>query len=208
MCPGGIIAPAATDAGELVVNGWSPSKRNNPFANSGMVVQVEKEEAIKTLQDEGVHVDENDPLIFMHFQKLIEQKAFAAGGGNFAAPAQRMQDFVNKKLSASLPINSYLPGLTSVKLDTVLPPFIYDSLAEGFKMFGKKLKGYFTNEAVVVAVESRTSSPVRIPRNAENLQHPQIKNLYPCGEGAGYAGGIVSAAMDGERVVEKVVEYC
>lgn len=206
MCPGGIIAPAATDVGELVVNGWSPSKRNNPFANSGMVVQVEKEDALKSLQDEGIKLDENDPLIFMKFQQLIEQKAFIAGGGNFAAPAQRMQDFVNKKLSSSLPINSYLPGLTSVKLDTVLPPFIYDSLAEGFKMFGKKLKGYYTNEAVVVAVESRTSSPVRIPRNADNLQHPQLKNLYPCGEGAGYAGGIVSAAMDGERVVGRIVE--
>jgi uncharacterized protein len=206
MCPGGIIAPAATDAGELVVNGWSPSKRNNPFANSGMVVQVEKDDAIKTLQNEGWIVDKNDPLIFMKFQQLIEQKAFAAGGGNFAAPAQRMQDFVNRKLSSSLPINSYLPGLTSVKLDNVLPAFIYDALAEGFKMFGKKLKGYFTNDAVVVAVESRTSSPVRIPRNADNLQHPQIKNLYPCGEGAGYAGGIVSAAMDGERVAVVIVE--
>ena len=206
MCPGGIIAPAATDAGELVVNGWSPSKRNNPFANSGMVVQVEKQDAINSLQNEGIVVDENDPLIFMKFQQLIEQKAFAAGGGNFAAPAQRMQDFVHKKLSSSLPHNSYLPGLTSIKLDTVLPPIIYDSLVQGFVMFGKKLKGYFTNEAVVVAVESRTSSPVRIPRNADNLQHPQIKNLYPCGEGAGYAGGIVSAAMDGERVVGEIVE--
>jgi uncharacterized protein len=209
MCPGGIIAPAATDAGELVVNGWSPSKRNNPFANSGMVVQVEKEDAIKQLSLEGLgslESLENDPLVFMKFQQLIEQKAFKAGGGNFAAPAQRMQDFVNKKLSDSLPINSYLPGLNSVKLDTVLPPFIYDSLAEGFKMFGKKLKGYYTNDAVVVAVESRTSSPVRIPRNTDTLQHPQIKNLYPCGEGAGYAGGIVSAAMDGERVAGKIVE--
>jgi uncharacterized protein len=209
MCPGGIIAPAATDAGELVVNGWSPSKRNNPFANSGMVVQVEKEDANKALIKEGLGSAgnfENDPFLFMKFQKLIEQKAFKAGGGNFAAPAQRMQDFVNKKLSDSLPVNSYLPGLTSVKLDNVLPPFIYDSLAEGFKMFGKKLKGYFTNEALVVAVESRTSSPVRIPRNTDTLKHPQIKNLYPCGEGAGYAGGIVSAAMDGERVAMGIVE--
>jgi uncharacterized protein len=207
MCPGGIIAPAATDAGELVVNGWSPSKRNNPFANSGMVVQVEKEDVIKELSLEGFGSAErleNEPLIFMKFQQLIEQKAFAAGGGNFAAPAQRMQDFVNRKLSSSLPINSYLPGLKSVKLETVLPSFIYDALAEGFKMFGKKLKGYFTNEAVVVAVESRTSSPVRIPRHADHLQHPQIKNLYPCGEGAGYAGGIVSAAMDGERVAGRI----
>jgi uncharacterized protein len=209
MCPGGIIAPAATDPGELVVNGWSPSKRNNPFANSGMVVQVELADAVKELHEQGLGNMEdltNDPLVFMKFQKLIEQKAFAAGGGNFAAPAQRMQDFVGKKLSSSLPVNSYLPGLISVKLDTVLPSFIYDSLAEGFKLFGKKLKGYFTNEAIVVAVESRTSSPVRIPRNPDNLQHPQFKNLYPCGEGAGYAGGIVSAAMDGERVAIKIVE--
>ncbi len=209
MCPGGIIAPAATNAGELVVNGWSPSKRNNPFANSGMVVQVEKEDAVKELSLEGLGSLEslaNDSLIFMKFQQLIEQKAYTAGGGNFAAPAQRMQDFVNKKLSSSLPINSYLPSLNSVKLDTVLPAFIYDSLAEGFKTFGKKLKGYFTNDAVVVAVESRTSSPVRIPRKATNLQHPQINNLYPCAEGAGYAGGIVSAAMDGERVAVEIAK--
>ncbi len=207
MCPGGIIAPACTDADELVVNGWSPSKRNNPFANSGMVVQVELDDAVKILNIEAVGSVESlekNPLVFMKFQQLIEQKVFAAGGGNFVAPAQRMQDFVHRKLSTSLPINSYLPGLVSKKLDAILPPFIYDSLAEGFKLFGKKLKGYFTNEAVVVAVESRTSSPVRIPRNTDNLQHPQIKNLYPCGEGAGYAGGIVSAAMDGERVALQI----
>ncbi len=206
MCPGGIIAPAATDAGELVVNGWSPSKRNNPYANSGMVVQVEKEDAFKSLNEEGISIDENDPLLFMKFQQLIEQKAFTAGGGNFGAPAQRMVDFVNNKLSETLPKNSYLPGLISSKLTSVLPLFIYTSLAEGFKMFGKKLKGYYTNEAVVVAVESRTSSPVRIPRNTDNLQHPQMTNLYPCGEGAGYAGGIVSAAMDGERIANAIAE--
>ncbi len=211
MCPGGIIAPAATDPGELVVNGWSPSKRNNPFANSGMVVQVEIKDAVETMKPfyraKGNLNPDEDPLLFMKFQQLIEQKAYAAGGGDFAAPAQRMQDFVNRKLSADLPVNSYLPGLTSAKLDTVLPPFIYNSLAESFKAFGKKMKGYYTNDAVVVAVESRTSSPVRIPRDAETLQHPQIKNLYPCAEGAGYAGGIVSAAMDGERVavvIEKI----
>ncbi len=202
MCPGGIIAPAATAPGELVVNGWSPSKRNNPFANSGMVVQTEMADAVKIMKPLGV--DENDPLIFMKFQQLIERKAYEAGGGNFVAPAQRMQDFAERKLSASLPVNSYLPGLHAVQLHTVLPGFIYDSLAEGFKAFGKKLKGYYTNDAVVVAVESRTSSPVRIPRNADNMQHPQIKNLYPCAEGAGYAGGIVSAAMDGERVAGKI----
>ena len=202
MCPGGIIAPAATDPGELVINGWSPSKRNNPFANSGMVVQTEMKDAIKVMKPFGIK--ENDPLIFMKFQRHIEQKAYTEGGGNFVAPAQRMEDFVNKKLSSDLPTNSYLPGLRSALLQTVLPPFIHDSLAEGFKAFGKKMKGYYTNAAVVVAVESRTSSPVRIPRNAESLAHPQVKNLYPCGEGAGYAGGIVSAAMDGERVAAQI----
>lgn len=198
MCPGGIIAPAATNPNELVVNGWSPSKRNNPFANSGIVVQVEKKDAIKVL--EPLKIDENDPLLFMHFQQLIETKAFEMGGGKFKAPAQRLVDFSEKRISNSLPAHSYIPGLESAALNTVLPDFIYNTLAKGFQAFGKKMKGYYTNEAVVVATESRTSSPVRIPRNAENGQHPQIKNLFPCGEGAGYAGGIVSAAMDGERV--------
>ena len=208
MCPGGIIAPAATDPGELVVNGWSPSKRNNAFANSGMVVQTTLKDAMSIMKPLGV--EENNPLIFMKFQKLIEQKTFDAGGGNFVAPAQRMQDFVSNKLSSSLPTNSYLPGLNSAKLSDVLPKFINDALVGGFKAFGKKMPaknnhdGYLTNDAVVVAVESRTSSPVRIPRDTETLQHPQIKNLYPCGEGAGYAGGIVSAAMDGERVANAI----
>ncbi len=210
MCPGGIIAPAATDKGELVVNGWSPSKRNNAYANSGMVVQVEKEDVLNCFKNlEGFEVlndVENDPLIFMKFQQMLEQNTYQAGGGNFIAPAQRMQDFVERKLSTSLPKNSYLPGLKSVKLDTILPPFVYHTLSQGFKYFGKKMKGYYTNDAIVVAVESRTSSPVRIPRDIENLQHPQIKNLYPCGEGAGYAGGIVSAAMDGERVAMAISE--
>ena len=206
MCPGGIIAPAATDAGELVVNGWSPSKRNNAFANSGIVVQVDIEDALASLKIEGVETSKSDPLIFMKFQKMVEEKAYLAGGGKFKAPAQRMQDFVKRKLSTTLPINSYLPGLTSSNLQDVLPPFIYDALAKAFQQFGKKLKGYYTNEAVIVAVESRTSSPIRIPRNVETLRHPQIENLFPCGEGAGYAGGIVSAAMDGERVATKIAE--
>ena len=204
MCPGGIIAPAATDEGQLVVNGWSPSKRNNAFANSGIVVQVEKEDAMASLKVAGIETNEDDPLIFMKFQQMVEEKAYKEGGGDFKAPAQRMKDFVNKKLSETLPVNSYLPGLTSSKLQNVLPGFIYSALAEAFQQFGKKLNGYYTNEAVVVAVESRTSSPVRIPRNTENLQHPQLNNLYPCGEGAGYAGGIVSAAMDGERVAKLI----
>ncbi len=205
MCPGGIIAPAATSAGELVVNGWSPSKRNNPFANSGMVVQVELEDAIRELKLAGnKNLDVENPLLLMQFQQLVEKNCFEAGGGRFVAPAQRMVDFSNGKHSSSLPINSYLPGLQSTQLENTLPAFINESLARGFVAFGKKMKGYFSNEAVVVATESRTSSPVRIPRNSETLTHPQIKNLYPCAEGAGYAGGIVSAAMDGERVASQL----
>jgi len=211
MCPGGIIAPAATNPGELVVNGWSPSKRNNPFANSGMVVQVELEDVIKSQQAKGAVPKGDDgpkldPLSLMHFQSMVEKAAFAAGGGKFVAPAQRMVDFVNNRTSTSLPECSYLPGISSADIRTVLPSFVHHALQEGFKAFGKKMRGYFTNEAVVVATESRTSSPVRIPRDADTLQHPQIHNLYPCGEGAGYAGGIVSAAMDGERVVDVLVK--
>ena len=196
MCPGGIIAPASTSPGELVVNGWSPSKRNNPFANSGMVVQVEMEDVLKEVQ--GLQVP--DPLVFLKFQKMVEEKSFLAGGGKFVAPAQRMADFSNNKSSATLPASSYLPGLKPVPLNEVLPGFIYRSLAKAFVQFGKKMPGYFTNEAVVVATESRTSSPVRVPRDPLTLTHPQLNNFYPCGEGAGYAGGIISAAMDGERL--------
>ena len=206
MCPGGIIAPASTMENELVVNGWSPSKRNNPFANSGMVVQVETEDVIKFNSPNKQFIDFASPLLMMNFQKLIEEKAFYSGGGKFVAPAQRMVDFTDGKVSSSLPKCSYLPGIQSASLEEVLPPFIYQRLKTAFKLFAKKMPsknkhhGYFTNEAVLVATESRTSSPVRIPRNEHSLHHPQIKNLYPCGEGAGYAGGIVSAAMDGERV--------
>jgi uncharacterized FAD-dependent dehydrogenase len=192
MCPGGIIAPAATSPGELVVNGWSPSKRNNPYANSGIVVTVDQKD-IQAFNKYG-------PLAGMYFQQSIEQKAFESGGGKFVAPAQRLVDFTNNKLSSSLPDCSYPPGIQAASVKDVLPGFVQHSLQQAFKEFGGKMKGYLTNESVVVATESRTSSPVRIPRNAESLQHPQIKNLYPCGEGAGYAGGIVSAAMDGERV--------
>ncbi|MEO5943441.1 MAG: FAD-dependent protein [Ferruginibacter sp.] len=210
MCPGGIIAPAATAKGQLVVNGWSPSKRNNPFANSGMVVQVEQKDAVEHFNNskgfKGSKDWEEDPLLLLKFQQALEKSAFEAGGGKYAAPAQCMQDFIDGKISASLPVNSYLPGLNSADLNEVLPDFIYNPLAEGFKAFGKKLKGFLTNEAVVVATESRTSSPVRIPRDKETLAHPQLQNLYPCGEGGGYAGGIVSAAMDGERVVEMILE--
>ncbi len=208
MCPGGIIAPASTSSGELVVNGWSPSKRNNPFANSGMVVSV-KNHDLRDLKDFGEYMRNkkitiNSPLSMMYFQEMVERKAYAAGGGKFVAPAQRMVDFCNNKVSASLSDCSYLPGIISSDLRNTLPPFIHKSLQEGFKEFAKKMKGYFTNEAVIVATESRTSSPVRIPRDEIALHHPQLKNLYPCGEGAGYAGGIVSAAMDGERVAATI----
>ena len=204
MCPGGIIAPASTAVEELVVNGWSPSKRNNPFANSGLVVQVEIEDAIDILKKNGIPLDDT-PLLMMKFQEMIEHKAFAAGGGKFVAPAQRMVDFTANKISSSLPLCSYIPGLASADLREVLPAFISDRLSIALKKFGKKMKGYLTNEAVLVATESRTSSPVRIPRNSDTLSHPQLFNLYPCGEGAGYAGGIVSAAMDGEKVAKMIV---
>lgn len=207
MCPGGIIAPSSTVENELVVNGWSPSKRNNPFANSGLVVQVETEDVIKYYSKrKNDFIDFKSPLLMMKFQKEVEEQSFAAGGGKFVAPAQRMIDFTEEKLSASLPKCSYVPGIKSSLLYEVLPPFINNRLKEALKSFAKKMpvrgrqNGYFTNEAVLVATESRTSSPVRIPRDEKLLHHPQIKNLFPCGEGAGYAGGIVSAAMDGERV--------
>jgi len=198
MCPGGIIAPASTNAEELVVNGWSPSKRNNPYANSGIVTQITQEDAFNSLKHEKIPA--NHPLLFMYFQKMVEHNAYKAGGGGFVAPAQRLADFCTYTHSNSLPPNSYLPGLIETNLDNVLPDFVYNALSNGLKTFGKKMKGYYTNDAIVVATESRTSSPVRIPRNSETLEHPQFDNLFPCGEGAGYAGGIVSAAMDGERV--------
>lgn len=204
MCPGGIIAPASTDHGELVVNGWSPSKRNNPYANSGIVVQVEIEDAVRSIKNMQFAEPKDSPLLLMEFQKKVEQKAYAEGGGKFVAPAQRMVDFTNNKISASLPGSSYLPGLHSAEIKDILPAFISERLKTGLKYFGKKMRGYLTNDAVIVATESRTSSPVRIPRDTETLNHPQIKNLYPCGEGAGYAGGIVSAAMDGERVAVQI----
>ncbi len=206
MCPGGIIAPASTSNEELVVNGWSPSKRNNPFANSGIVVQVENQDLHDYKDYEEKKTNNTEALLGMYFQQAVEKKAYKAGDGNFVAPAQRMIDFVNNKVSASLPQCSYLPGLNSTGLKAVLPSFIYKTLQQSFKDFGKKMRGYFTNEAVVVATESRTSSPVRIPRDEKYLHHPQLKNLYPCGEGAGYAGGIVSAAMDGERVASAIIE--
>lgn len=197
MCPGGIIAPAATAPGEIVVNGWSPSKRNNPYANSGTVVAVDE----KDFAAYGF----KGPLAAMQYQRMVEQSAFKAGGGELVAPAQRMEDFVKGKVSTTLPDCSYLPGVRSYAMDKVLPKEVTAALKKAMVDFGKKMKVYYTNEAILVATESRTSSPVRIPRDKETLQHPQIKGLFPCAEGAGYAGGIVSAAIDGERCAEMAV---
>ncbi|QJD95615.1 FAD-dependent oxidoreductase [Mucilaginibacter robiniae] len=188
MCPGGIIAPCSTEPGEIVVNGWSPSKRNNPYANSGTVVQINLEDVVG---------NNNDPFKLLRFQQQVEQAAFAGGGGNLVAPGQRMIDFVEGRISTDLPKNSYLPGVKSVELKEVLPDWIHQRLQKALPAFGRKMKGYYTNEAILVGVESRTSSPVKVPRDRETLQHPQISGLYPCGEGAGYAGGIISAAIDG-----------
>ncbi|RZK78089.1 MAG: FAD-binding protein [Pedobacter sp.] len=196
MCPGGIIAPCATHDNEIVVNGWSPSKRNNPFANSGTVVQI-------TLGD----VKGDDPLRMMHFQESIEKTAFNLGGGKLVAPAQRMVDFVEGRVSVDLPKNSYLPGTKSVQLKDTLPDFVASSLKNALPVFGKKMKGYYTNEAVLVGVESRSSSPVRIPRDKETYQHPDVGGLFPCAEGAGYAGGIVSAAIDGINCANAVLKF-
>lgn len=205
MCPGGIIAPAATAPGEIVVNGWSPSKRNNPYANSGMVVQIDLATAAQFLKKATQkEVDLNHPLLLLEFQQYVEHQAFKSGGGLQVAPAARLVDFCSNKISKDLPDASYLPGLNAADLSDVLPKFVHTTLQDGFKAFGKKMKGYYTNDAIVVATESRTSSPVRIPRDAETFQHPQIKNLYPCGEGAGYAGGIVSAAMDGQKLAQSI----
>lgn len=196
MCPGGFIVPAATSPGEIVVNGMSPSRRDSKFANSGIVVAVEHAD-LKNYYQFG-------ELSAMNFQKDIEQKAFELGGRTQVAPAQRLVDFVMGKVSSTLNETSYQPGLSSVDMREVLPPFIAQRLKQAFKGFGKKMHGYLTNEAQIVGVESRTSSPVRIPRDKETLEHVSLKRLFPCAEGAGYAGGIVSAAMDGERCAEAI----
>ncbi|CAL2103538.1 Pyr_redox_2 domain-containing protein [Tenacibaculum sp. 190130A14a] len=197
MCPGGFIVPAATANGEVVVNGMSPSRRNNKFANSGIVVEINVEKDLPKYQQFG-------ELKGLQFQKDLEKLAFNAGGKSQVAPAQRLTDFVEGRLSNSLNDTSYQPGLNSSPLHSLLPKIIGGRLRKGFAAFGKKMHGYYTNEANIVGVESRTSSPVSIPRK-ENLEHPQIEGLYPCGEGAGYAGGIISAAMDGERCAEAVI---
>jgi len=199
MCPGGFIVPAATAPGELVVNGMSPSQRNARFANSGIVVAVD--------ENDFQHLRRFGALAAMEFQAEVEQKAWAIAGKTQTAPAQRLRDFVADKVSSNLLDTSYHPGLTSVDMRAFLPEFIADALRQGFQSFDNKMKGYLTNDAQIIGVESRTSSPVRIPRDKTTLQHPQMVNLFPCGEGAGYAGGIVSAAMDGERCAEAAVRF-
>ncbi len=196
-CPGGFIVPAATAPGEVVINGMSPSKRNNPFANSGIVVEINAEKDLYKYDKFGA-------LKGLEFQKDLEKLAFNAGGKSQVAPAQRLTDFVEGRLSADLNQTSYQPGLNSAPLHSLLPKIIGSRLRFGFTEFGKKMKGFYTSEANIVGVESRTSSPVTIPRT-EKLEHPTVKGLYPCGEGGGYAGGIVSAAMDGERCVEAAI---
>lgn len=198
MCPGGFVIPAATDKEQLVVNGMSPSNRGTQWSNSGMVVET---------RPEDVGGDENDPLRVMHFQEKLERDCWQQANMKQTAPAQRMADFVNGRLSYDLPKSSYAPGLISSPLHFWMPKQISRRLQEGFKKFGKMSHGFLTNEALMIATETRTSAPVRIVRDRETLQHVRIHGLFPCGEGAGYAGGIVSAGVDGERCAEMCAEY-
>ncbi len=198
MCPGGFIVPAATAEGEVVVNGMSPSRRNNKFANSGIVVEINIDKDIPKYDQFG-------PLKGLEYQKNLERLAFTSGARNQTAPAQRLVDFVEGKLSPTLNETSYQPGLNSAPMHSLLPKLIGSRLRKGFEAFGRKMHGYYTNEANIVGVESRTSSPLNIPRK-DNLEHLEIEGLFPCGEGGGYAGGIVSAAMDGERCAEAAIE--
>lgn len=199
MCPGGLVVPASTAPGEIVVNGMSLSRRDSPFANSGVVVSVEPEDLV-SFSKYGVFSG-------LEFQKMVEQKMYANGDGSQNAPAQRLTDFVKGKMSKDLPDSSYIPGLHPAPLHRLLPGFIYEKLSKGVVEFGRKMKGYFTEEANVIATESRTSAPVRIPRNPKTLMHPDAEALFPCGEGAGYAGGIVSAAIDGQNVALAVKQF-
>lgn len=197
MCPGGFIVPASTAQGECVVNGMSPSGRNSLFANSGIVTEIRESDYAHLVAKHGV-------LAGLEFQRQFEQAAFAAGGGMQIAPAQRLNDFISGKTSQSSSKISYHPGVTPGNMHDWMPKFIATSLRLGFSEFGNKMKGFVSSEAMILGVESRTSSPVRIPRDNDTMAHPQISNLFPCGEGAGYAGGIVSAAVDGERVAESI----
>ena len=197
MCPGGFVIPAATDKEQIVVNGMSPANRGTAWSNSGMVVEVRPED-LSTI---------NSPLKVLRFQEELEKMCWQQGNMKQTAPAQRMMDFVNGKLSYDLPKSSYAPGLISSPLHFWLPEMISKRLREGFKVFGRNAHGFMTNEAVMIAIETRTSSPVRIVRDRETLQHIRVKGLIPCGEGAGYAGGIVSAGVDGERCAEMCAQY-
>jgi uncharacterized protein len=197
MCPGGFIVPAATENDEVVVNGMSLARRDSPFANSGMVVTVEPEDTLPFQKRHGV-------LAGIAFQKQLEQAAKQFGGGGQMAPAQRLTDFIAGRASQDLPATSYFPGITPARLDEILPQWIVTRMRRGFRLFGEQMRGYVTAEANLVGFETRTSSPVRIPRDEKTLEHPDVSGLYPCGEGAGYAGGIVSAALDGLRCAEAV----
>jgi uncharacterized FAD-dependent dehydrogenase len=199
MCPGGLVVPAATAPGELVVNGMSMSRRDSPYANSGTVVQVELED-LPAYRSHG-------PFQVLTFQQEVEQRMFQAGDGSQRAPAQRLTDFVNRKVSRSLPPSSYIPGLWAAPLHSLLPEFIYTRLQHAVKVFGKQMRGYFTEEANVIGTESRSSAPVRIPRDKDTCMHGDAEGLFPAGEGAGYAGGIISAAMDGQNVARAVARY-
>ena len=212
MCPGGFVVPAASGPRQTVVNGMSPSNRGSKWSNSGMVVELHPEDLEEKslagfMAVSGLQPDVRHPLAMMFFQEALEEQNWQQGNCRQTAPAQRMADFVNGRLSYDLPASSYAPGLVSSPLHFWMPKFVTARLAEGFRRFGKASRGFLTNEAVMIGVESRTSAPVRIVRDGETLQHVRLKGLFPCGEGAGYAGGIVSAAMDGERCAEAAAAY-
>ncbi|MCM1152815.1 MAG: NAD(P)/FAD-dependent oxidoreductase [Muribaculum sp.] len=197
MCPGGVIVPAASGPDELVVNGMSASSRAGRWANSGMVVEIRP--------GDFPEYEKYGELQLLHLQEDLERKFYEEAGNSLSAPAQRMKDFTLGIKSSTLPATSYVPGIHSSRMDQLLPPFIAKRLKKGFCNFGKMCRGFLTNDAVLIGLESRTSSPVRIPRDKQTLEHPEIKNLYPCGEGAGFAGGIVSAAIDGRRCMDAVI---
>ena len=221
MCPGGFVIPAATGPEQLVVNGMSPSNRGTAWSNSGMVVETHPEDVVQFVKDHQSVIEQqemkaqendsaftpHDSLQMMYFQEIVEKQCWQQGNMKQTAPAQRMADFVNNRLSYDLPKSSYAPGLISSPLHFWMPSFVSKRLQEGFKTFGKNAHGFLTNEATLIAMETRTSSPVRIVRDRETLQHVRIQGLFPCGEGAGYAGGIVSAGVDGERCAEMCAEY-
>lgn len=222
MCPGGFVIPAATGPQQLVVNGMSPSNRGTAWSNSGMVVETHPEDVASFVQEHQVILQSDaslsssaeeevlspdSPLTMMHFQQIVEKQCWQQGNMKQTAPAQRMADFVNNRLSYDLPKSSYAPGLISSPLHFWMPSFVSKRLQEGFKTFGKNAHGFLTNEATLIAMETRTSSPVRILRDRDTLQHVRLQGLFPCGEGAGYAGGIVSAGVDGERCAEMCAEY-